>query len=77
MLMADYQLYIECQDLVSQVYLDSNNWTRMSSLNSARAGKFSSDRAIQEYCQEIWKIQPQIIQLQEYGQDNFIPGVVS
>lgn len=77
MLMADYQSYIECQDLVSQAYLDSNNWTRMSILNSARAGKFSSDRAIQEYCQEIWKIQSQAIQLQEYGQDNFIPGVVS
>ncbi|MBF2064940.1 MAG: glycogen/starch/alpha-glucan phosphorylase [Calothrix sp. C42_A2020_038] len=61
MLMADYQSYIDCQDKVSQAYLDTSNWTRMSILNTARAGKFSSDRAIREYCQDIWKVQPQPI----------------
>lgn len=58
MLLADYQSYIECQEKVSQAYKDSDRWTRMSILNVARMGKFSSDRAIREYCQEIWKVEP-------------------
>jgi len=56
MLLADYQSYIECQDLVSKAFKDKRNWTRMSILNVARMGKFSSDRSIQEYCKRIWKI---------------------
>ena len=54
LLLADYQSYIECQDIVSQTYQDRENWTRMSILNVARMGKFSSDRSIQEYCEDIW-----------------------
>lgn len=53
---ADYQAYIDCQAEVSQAYLDEPRWTRMSILNVARMGKFSSDRAIREYCQDIWEI---------------------
>jgi glycogen phosphorylase len=58
MLMADFASYIECQSQVSQAYKDTKHWTRMSILNTARMGKFSSDRAIREYCEDIWKIQP-------------------
>ncbi|MCI0617144.1 glycogen/starch/alpha-glucan phosphorylase, partial [bacterium] len=58
MLMADFQPYIECQSRVSDAYQDQNVWTRMSILNVARMGKFSSDRSIQEYCERIWKIKP-------------------
>ncbi|MFV1983251.1 MAG: glycogen/starch/alpha-glucan phosphorylase [Thiohalomonadales bacterium] len=58
MLMADYQSYITCQDKVSEVWRDQERWTRMSILNVARIGKFSSDRAIQQYCTDIWKVQP-------------------
>jgi starch phosphorylase len=58
MLLADYQSYIECQDRISQAYLDRDRWTRMSILNTARLGKFSSDRAIREYCDEIWNAKP-------------------
>ena len=58
MLLADYQSYIECQDEISQAYLDKDRWTRMSILNTARMGKFSSDRAIREYCSEIWSATP-------------------
>jgi len=58
MLLADYQSYIDCQDKVSETWRDQDLWTRMSILNVARIGKFSSDRAIQEYCQDIWKVQP-------------------
>lgn len=56
MLLADYQAYIECQQQVSQAYRDKENWTRMSILNSVRMGKFSSDRPIKEYCDEIWDL---------------------
>ena len=58
MLFADYTSYVECQERVSRAYRDQDQWARMSILNVARMGKFSSDRAIQEYCDEIWKVGP-------------------
>ena len=65
MLLADYQSYIDCQDQVSEAFKDQERWTRMSILNVARMGKFSSDRAIREYCQEIWNAKPVPISLGE------------
>jgi glycogen phosphorylase len=65
LLFADYQSYIECQDKVTQTYLDRDRWTKMSILNVARMGKFSSDRAIREYCRDIWNVQPVAIDLQD------------
>lgn len=58
MLLADYQSYIDCQERVSQAYLEQDHWTRMSILNVARMGKFSSDRSMREYCEDIWKVKP-------------------
>ncbi len=58
MLLADYQPYIDAQDKVSETWRDQEQWTRMSILNVARIGKFSSDRAIREYCRDIWKVEP-------------------
>jgi starch phosphorylase len=58
MLLADYQSYIDMQEQVSQAYVDPERWTRMSILNVARIGKFSSDRAIRDYCADIWKTWP-------------------
>jgi starch phosphorylase len=58
MLLADYQSYVDCQQRVNDAYCDQNNWTRMSILNSARVGRFSSDRSIREYCRDIWKVKP-------------------
>ena len=58
MVCADFKSYIACQDLVDKAYQDKAHWTKMSILNTARMGKFSSDRAIQEYCDDIWKIKP-------------------
>jgi starch phosphorylase len=58
MLLADYQSYIDCQQRASDAYRDRNNWTRMSILNSARVGRFSSDRSIREYCRNIWNVSP-------------------
>ena len=58
MLLADYQPYIDCQDRVGAAYRDQDRWTRMSILNTARMGKFSSDRSIRDYCADIWKTWP-------------------
>jgi starch phosphorylase len=63
LLLADFQSYVECQDKVAAVYRDTERWTRMSILNTARSGKFSSDRTIREYCAEIWRVQPVPIHL--------------
>jgi starch phosphorylase len=52
---ADFEAYAECQSKVSEAYRDVDRWTKMSILNAARSGKFSSDRSIREYCRDIWK----------------------
>jgi len=63
LLLADYASYIACQERVSAAYLDTRRWTRMSILNVARMGKFSSDRAIAEYCRDIWRVEPSPVEL--------------
>jgi starch phosphorylase len=63
MLLGDYQSYIDCQDSVGAAYRDHDRWTRMSILNVARIGKFSSDRSIRDYCADIWKTWPVKIEL--------------
>lgn len=57
-LLADYRSYVDCQEQVSRAYRDKRLWTRMAVLNVARMGKFSSDRAIREYCRDIWNVEP-------------------
>jgi starch phosphorylase len=58
MVLADYAAYCHCQERVSRTYRDERLWTRMSILNTARSGKFSSDRTVREYGEEIWKVRP-------------------
>ena len=65
MLLADYRSYLDCQEKVAQAYKDRENWTRRSILNVARMGYFSSDRAIREYCERIWKTSPVSIKLSD------------
>jgi glycogen phosphorylase len=58
LLLADYQAYVDCQDRVSALWRDPQAWTRMSILNAARMGKFSSDRSIRDYCERVWHVKP-------------------
>ncbi len=58
LLCADFQSYLDCQARVGELYQQKQAWTHMSILNTARMGKFSSDRAIREYCEHIWKVEP-------------------
>jgi starch phosphorylase len=68
LLLADYQSYVDCQQGVGEAYRNADHWTRMSILNSVRMGHFSSDRSIREYCQDIWKVFPCPVNL-----DDFVP----
>ena len=52
--LADYRMYVDCQDKVAKAYMDKEAWSKMAVLNVARMSKFSSDRTIHEYAKEIW-----------------------
>jgi glycogen phosphorylase len=56
--LADFDDYLRAQAEVDQAWSDRRRWNRMSLLNSARTGFFSSDRSIREYAQRIWKAEP-------------------
>ena len=56
--LADFASYCKTQELVSKAYVDKPRWGRMAVLNTARVGKFSSDRTIAEYAKDIWKLKP-------------------
>ncbi len=64
LVLADYASYVDCQERVSAAWQDTDAWTRMSILNTARSGKFSSDRAIAEYCDEIWNVRPVTVKVE-------------
>ena len=55
---ADFADYAACQARVDAAFRDSSDWARRSILNTARTGKFSSDRSIREYCEDIWHVEP-------------------
>jgi starch phosphorylase len=63
MVLADYASYADCQERVGQAFSEVETWSRMSILNVARSGKFSSDRSIREYCSDIWNVKPEPIRL--------------
>lgn len=58
MLLADLRSYCEAQDRVDATYRDRAKWNGMSLVNIARSGRFSSDRAVMEYAENIWKVKP-------------------
>ena len=63
LVLADYAAYVACQKQVGAAWQDADKWTRMSILNTTRSGKFSSDRAIAEYWDEIWNVSPVTVKL--------------
>jgi glycogen phosphorylase len=65
--LADFQSYIDCQKEVSRAWADPHRWAKMSILNTARMGPFSSDRTIREYSRDIWRVQPRPVQLIDAG----------
>ena len=58
------------QGKVDEMYKDSFKWTKMSILNTARSGKFSSDRTIMEYAREIWGVKPVKVDITQQGDQN-------
>ena len=58
LVLKDFNAYVACQERVGQLWRDPERWTRMSILNTAGMGKFSSDRCALEYCKEIWNVVP-------------------
>jgi starch phosphorylase len=58
LVLADYQAYSDCQQKVDIAFRDKARWAKMAILNTARVGKFSSDRTISEYAKEIWNLPP-------------------
>src|SRR5690606_2509975 len=57
LLLRDYRSYIESQDEIHRVWQDKEEWARKSIINAGSMGKFSSDRSIQDYCDDIWKVE--------------------
>lgn len=56
--LADYRSYVDCQSNISKVFMNPSSWHKMAVLNVARMGRFSSDRVISEYANEIWQVKP-------------------
>jgi starch phosphorylase len=54
--LADFDAYAAAQQEAGRAYADTSRWGTMSLLNTARSGKFSSDRTIRQYCEDIWKL---------------------
>ncbi len=63
LVLADYKSYVDCQDEVAAAWQDRDTWSRMLIFNAARSGKFSSDRAITQYCDDIWNVGPVTVEL--------------
>ncbi|MBI2571136.1 MAG: glycogen/starch/alpha-glucan phosphorylase [Candidatus Schekmanbacteria bacterium] len=64
LVLADFDDYVACQQRVSAAFRDVEAWTRTAILTVARMGWFSSDRAIREYCERIWKVEPVSVTLE-------------
>ncbi len=67
MVLADYRSYVDCHDRAGAAWADQDRWTRMSILNTARSGFFSSDRTVRDYCRDIWHAEPVPVTRQEAG----------
>ncbi len=68
LVLADFEAYVACQRAVEAAFADTERWTTMSILNTARMGHFSSDRSVREYCEQIWKTGPVQVELPSLDQ---------
>ena len=59
----DFASYAEAQERLERIYKNKDEWARMAVINTAKSGKFSSDRTIREYAKEIWNLKPMRIEL--------------
>jgi starch phosphorylase len=55
---ADFRSFVDAQRRVAEIYQDRERWTRMSILNSAASGRFSTDRTMRDYNEDIWRLEP-------------------
>jgi starch phosphorylase len=60
-ILADFDAYAAAQDAIDVAYADKRKWARMALLNVARSGKFSSDRTIDDYVRDIWKLKKVVV----------------
>ena len=63
MTLADFRSYAEAQRRVEEAYRDQDRWSKMALLNTASCGKFTSDRTIQEYVDDIWKLDKVVVKM--------------
>ena len=56
--LADFDSYVKAQEEIERLYQDRRAWAKMCLVNIAKSGYFSSDRTIEEYAKEIWKVKP-------------------
>ena len=64
-ILKDFRSYADAQCRVEEAYKDSARWAKMAMLNVAKSGKFSSDRTIEEYAKEIWKLEKVTVELED------------
>lgn len=62
-ILKDFEDYAKTQEEIDKVYKDKKKWAKMAVLNTAKSGKFSSDRTIKEYATEIWDVKPVEIEM--------------
>ena len=58
---ADFRSFVDAQNRAAETYRDTEAWTRMSILNTAAAGRFSTDRTMRDYNEDIWKLEPIVL----------------
>ena len=62
-ILKDFRSYVEAQKKIQEIYVDKQRWAKMAMLNTACCGKFSSDRTIQEYVNDIWHLESVRVEL--------------
>ena len=61
-ILKDFRSYAEAQQRVGEAYIDQDRWSRMALLQTASCGKFTSDRTIQQYVDDIWKLEKVVVE---------------